>query len=48
MYRFYRIYILPNLFGEWTQAREWGRIGTNCCSQIDWFETEQEAQSAML
>lgn len=48
MYRFYRMYILPNLFGEWTLAREWGRIGTRGRSQIDWFETEKEAQCAML
>lgn len=25
--RFYRIMVLPNLFGEWTLYREWGRIG---------------------
>ncbi|MCP4183432.1 MAG: WGR domain-containing protein, partial [Hyphomicrobiales bacterium] len=24
MFRFYRLSILPNLFGEWTLAREWG------------------------
>jgi predicted DNA-binding WGR domain protein len=25
--RFYNMVILPNLFGEWTLYREWGRIG---------------------
>lgn len=47
LYRFYRMYIVPNLFGEWTLAREWGRIGTRGRSQMDWFETERDAQNAM-
>jgi predicted DNA-binding WGR domain protein len=25
--RFYRMFIAPNLWGEWTLFREWGRIG---------------------
>ena len=25
--RFYNLLLLPNLFGEWTLYREWGRIG---------------------
>jgi predicted DNA-binding WGR domain protein len=24
---YYRMSVLPNLFGEWTLRREWGRIG---------------------
>ena len=27
MARFYRMAVMPNLFGEWTLLREWGRIG---------------------
>lgn len=42
------MYILPDLFGEWTQAREWGRIGTPARNQIEWFETEHEPQDAIL
>ncbi len=26
--RFYRMFIAPNLWGEWTLFREWGRIGS--------------------
>lgn len=28
MARFYRMLIVPNLFGEWVLLREWGRIGS--------------------
>ena len=27
MARFYRMAVLPNLFGEWTLYREWGLLG---------------------
>ena len=27
MARFYRVMVLPTLFGEWSVVREWGRIG---------------------
>jgi predicted DNA-binding WGR domain protein len=27
--RFYSMVLLPNLFGEWTLYREWGRILAN-------------------
>ncbi|MBM1818021.1 WGR domain-containing protein [Sulfitobacter pseudonitzschiae] len=26
MARFYRMSVMPNLFGEWTLYREWGRV----------------------
>jgi predicted DNA-binding WGR domain protein len=27
--RFYRMLIVPTLFGEWVLLREWGRIGSS-------------------
>jgi predicted DNA-binding WGR domain protein len=27
-YRFYRIVLVPTLFGDWSVMREWGRIGS--------------------
>ena len=26
-YRYYRMEIMPGLFGDWSLVREWGRIG---------------------
>ncbi len=40
MARFYRMAVLPNLFGEWTLYREWGRIGQGGQVRMDWFEDE--------
>jgi predicted DNA-binding WGR domain protein len=47
MFRFYRLSVLPNLFGEWTLARQWGRIGTRGRSRLDWFKTQFEAEMAL-
>lgn len=44
--RFYRMTVMPNLFGEWTLCREWGRIGKNGQARLDWFETEAQALAA--
>jgi len=46
--RFYSLLILPNLFGEWTLYREWGRIGYSGQVRMEWFHTEGEAKSALL
>lgn len=45
--RYYRMSVLPNLFGEWTLRREWGRIGR--CGQVrmDLFRSQVEAESAL-
>ena len=42
-YRFYKLYISPTLFGEWSLVREWGRIGSAGTVKIDFFDTEKEA-----
>ena len=33
--RYYRMSVLPNLFGEWTLHREWGRIGRGGQTRMD-------------
>ncbi|MBO9479617.1 WGR domain-containing protein [Shimia sp. R11_0] len=44
--RFYHLSIMPNLFGEWTLCRQWGRIGHAGQSRLDLFANQQEAQNA--
>lgn len=45
--RFYNMVLLPNLFGEWTLYREWGRIGQSGKVRMEWFGSEDEAKSAL-
>ena len=46
--RFYRMVVLPNLFGEWTLYREWGRIGQGGQVRMDWFDSEELAVAALI
>jgi predicted DNA-binding WGR domain protein len=46
--RFYRISVMPNLFGEWTLYREWGRIGQGGQVRMDWFDSEDQAVGALI
>jgi predicted DNA-binding WGR domain protein len=46
--RFYRMAVMPNLFGEWTLYREWGRIGQDGQVRMDWFEDENQAVTALI
>ena len=48
MYRFYRLQILPNLFGGISLLREWGRIGTQGRHKIELFTDTDQAMDAML
>ena len=48
MARFYRMAVMPNLFGEWTLYREWGRIGQGGQVRMDWFEDENQALAALV
>lgn len=45
--RYYRMSVHPNLFGEWTLQREWGRIGQGGRVRLDLFRSEAEAECAM-
>lgn len=44
--RFYRIEIVPGLFGDWGLVREWGRIGCPGQTRTDWYATEAAAKDA--
>tara|TARA_R110002049_G_scaffold298063_1_gene487575 strand:- start:5602 stop:5850 length:249 start_codon:yes stop_codon:yes gene_type:complete len=46
--RFYRMSVMPNLFGEWTLYREWGRIGQGGQVRMDWFSDEVQAVAALV
>ncbi len=46
--RFYHMAIQPNLFGEWTLERQWGRIGQGGQVRMDWYSREAEAEAALL
>lgn len=46
--RFYRMSVMPNLFGEWTLYREWGRIGQGGKVRMDWFSDEGQATAALI
>ena len=46
LHRYYRMEIVPGLFGEWGLVREWGRIGRAGQMRTDWFDSEREAKDA--
>jgi predicted DNA-binding WGR domain protein len=46
MARFYRMAVMPNLFGEWTLYR--GRIGQGGQVRMDWFTDEGQAVAALI
>ncbi len=43
--RFYRVLVVPSLFGEWTVMREWGRIGQPGTVRLRTYGSEDEARS---
>jgi predicted DNA-binding WGR domain protein len=47
MARFYAMSVQPNLFGEWSLLREWGRIGSAGRFITRGFASEREAALAM-
>lgn len=48
MYRFYRLRLMPDLFGGVSLLREWGRIGTQGRHRIELFEDAGRAVDAMV
>ena len=48
VHRFYRVEVVPGLFGNWGLVRNWGRIGSSGQIQTDWFATEAEANDACI
>lgn len=47
MARFYSISLQPNLFGEWSLVREWGRIGRGGQVKVTPYPTRAEAEGAL-
>ncbi len=47
MYRFYRMRLLPDLFGGVSLLREWGGIGTQRRHQIELFTDAGQATDAI-
>ena len=45
--RYYRMSVLPNLVGEWTLSREWGRISRGGRVRMDLFRSKAEAENAL-
>ncbi|MEP4197217.1 MAG: WGR domain-containing protein [Aliishimia sp.] len=48
MHRFYRLGLLPDLFGGMSLLREWGRIGTSGQSKVELFANAGQAADAMI
>lgn len=46
--RFYSLRVLPNLFGEWSLQREWGRIGQAGQVRRLYFPSQEDAACALL
>ncbi|MFT9100289.1 MAG: WGR domain-containing protein [Zymomonas mobilis subsp. pomaceae] len=47
MYRYYHLYLAPNLFKEWSLLQDWGRIGQrqkHSFRQIKIFSQYQQAK----
>jgi predicted DNA-binding WGR domain protein len=47
LYRFYRLSLEKNLFGEWSLMREWGRLGYSGHEKLDLYDTLDAAQEAL-
>ena len=43
---FYRMELVPGLFGDWSLVREWGRLGRAGQIRVDWFDDEASAKDA--
>lgn len=46
--RYYRMQVLPNLFGAWTLYREWGCMGQSGKVRMEWFDSEDLAVGALI
>jgi predicted DNA-binding WGR domain protein len=46
MNRFYVVQVVPNLFGDWTVMREWGRRGSPGTLRLETWRRRQDAQIA--
>lgn len=47
MWRYYHLYVQPDLFGQWCFIREWGRTGSSGQARIMPYPTRVEAEAAL-
>ena len=47
MHRYYRMDVQPDLFGQWSLMREWGRIGSSGQMRSLPFPNPAEAEAAL-
>ena len=45
--RFYTLQLAPDLFGEWSLIRSWGRIGTSGQQRTSWHASPAAADRAL-
>jgi len=45
-HRFYQLFVMRGILGDWALIREWGRVGCSGTVRKDWFDTEDEADLA--
>ena len=43
--RFSVVQVVPNLFGDWTELREWGRRGSPGTMRLDSYQLRDEAET---
>lgn len=48
MARFYKLDVQPNLFGQWSLVREWGRIGRGGTVRTEMYATRGLADIALI
>jgi len=46
IHRFYRMEVVPGLFGDCALICDWGRIGQGGQVRVDWLDTEAAARDA--
>jgi predicted DNA-binding WGR domain protein len=44
--KFYRLEIIPGLFGDWSLVHHWGNIDEPGETRTEWFKTETQAKQA--
>jgi predicted DNA-binding WGR domain protein len=47
IHRFYCLKVEPNLFGEWSMVRTWGRVGRARQTQTELYTSLAAAQGAL-
>lgn len=46
LHRFYQMIVTPGIFGDWSLVKEWGRVGSPGTVRKEWFDSEEEAETA--